>query len=61
MKIPSLTMKKIYDWVKASSLEAIKAFMQWEKCVNDDVVFVCTLGAGDMTCLPASWLFSNAS
>ena len=31
MKIPSLTMKKIYDWVKASSLEAIKAFMQWEK------------------------------
>ena len=57
MKISPVSMKKMYEWVKTASLDAIKAFCAWEKVANDDVVLVGTLGSGDMSYLPAGWLF----
>ena len=63
LKMPEVTLKSAYDWIKMCNPDSVKALLRHYD--DQDIVFGLTQGAGDLLFLPAGWTFcekmSNAN
>lgn len=58
LKLPQLTMKKVYAWVKTASTDNLKAMAQSSQSSQQkDVLFMGTVGVNDVLYTPPGWVF----